>query len=92
MEVIKRNGVSQEVSFDKVIWRLKVLCNMEPILKNVDVIEIAQKVCSQIYSGIDTYKLDELASEICILYPLEPDSILKYLVKYYSIKYFNTIN
>jgi len=54
MEVIKRNGVSQEVSFDKVIWRLKVLCNMEPILKNVDVIEIAQKVCSQIYSGIDT--------------------------------------
>ena len=25
-------------------------------------------------------------------YPLEPDSILKYLVKYYSIKYFNTIN
>ena len=66
MEVIKRNGVSQEVSFDKVIWRLKVLCNMEPILKNVDVIEIAQKVCSQIYSGIDTYKLDELASEICI--------------------------
>jgi len=27
-----------------------------------------------------------------ILYPLEPESILKYLVKYYSIKYFNTIN
>ena len=26
------------------------------------------------------------------IYPLEPDSILKYLVKYYSIKYFNTIN
>ncbi len=25
-------------------------------------------------------------------YRLEPDIILKYLVKYYSIKYFNTIN
>ena len=66
MQVIKRNGKSQEVSFDKVIWRLKLLCNMKPILNNIDTIEIAQKVCSQIYSGIETYKLDELASEICI--------------------------
>ena len=65
MQVIKRNGDSQEVSFDKVIWRLKVLCEKEPVLNNIDSIEIAQKVCSQIYSGIDTIKLDELASEIC---------------------------
>lgn len=65
MQVIKRNGQSQDVSFDKVIWRLKVLCEKKPILNNIDSIEIAQKVCSQIYSGIDTVKLDELASEIC---------------------------
>lgn len=66
MKIIKRNGNTEEVSFDKVIWRLKVLCNMEPKLKNIDCIAVAQKVCSQIYSGIETYKLDELASEICI--------------------------
>ena len=40
MRVKKRNGLFQEVSFDKVIHRLKCLCNMEPILHNIDVTEI----------------------------------------------------
>jgi len=35
---------------------------------------------------------NEFIYKITNPYPLEPDSILKYLVKYYSIKYFNTIN
>jgi len=38
---------------------------MEPKLDSIDHITIAQKVISQIYSGIDTSKLDELAAEIC---------------------------
>ena len=37
MRVKKRNGVLQEVSFDKVIHRLKSLCDMLPKLYNVDV-------------------------------------------------------
>ena len=65
MIVTKRCGLQQEVSFDKVIWRLKSLCDMEPKLESIDHITIAQKVISQIYSGIDTSKLDELAAEIC---------------------------
>ena len=65
MIVIKRNGKKQEVSFDKVIWRLRSLCDMEPKIKTLDHIKISQKVISQIYSGIDTSKLDELAAEIC---------------------------
>ena len=55
MIVIKRNGKKQEVSFDKVIWRLRSLCDMEPKIKTLDHIKISQKVISQIYSGIEMY-------------------------------------
>jgi hypothetical protein len=46
--VIKRNGQTEEVSFDKVIRRIKKLCinqNYDPI---INPLLIAQKVCSQI--------------------------------------------
>jgi hypothetical protein len=66
MQVQKRDGTLIEVSFDKVTTRLRILCNKEPKLFTIDPIEIAQKVCSQIYSGIPTSKLDELSAEICI--------------------------
>tara|TARA_B100000401_G_scaffold378779_1_gene279860 strand:- start:2414 stop:5137 length:2724 start_codon:yes stop_codon:yes gene_type:complete len=65
MRVKKRDGTFQEVSFDKVINRLKFLCKMKPILNNIDVTEIAQKVCSRIYDGVSTVELDELAAEQC---------------------------
>ena len=44
MKVIKRNGNTEIVSFDKVINRLMRLCEMEPKIQNVDIIEIAQGV------------------------------------------------
>ena len=66
MQVQKRDGTLHEVSFDKVTNRLKILCKLQPQLVIIDPIEIAQKVCSQIYNGIPTTKLDELAAEICI--------------------------
>jgi len=65
MKVTKRDGSSEQVSFDKVTNRLRLLCNMEPKLKNVDHLEIAQKVISRIYDGVHTYELDELAAEQC---------------------------
>ena len=43
MRVKKRDGNFQEVSFDKVINRLKSLCEMKPELPNIDVTEIAIK-------------------------------------------------
>jgi ribonucleoside-diphosphate reductase alpha chain len=61
MRVIKRNGEYEDVSFDKVLMRLK---NLSPDL-TIDVSEIAQKVCSRIYDGVDTYQLDELAAYLC---------------------------
>jgi len=59
--VIKRDGEKQEVSFDKVLKRMKNLSvglNINPHL-------IAQKLCSRIYNGVQTSELDILGAEIC---------------------------
>jgi len=61
MRVIKRNGDYEDVSFDKVLKRLK---NLSDNL-NIDVSEIAQKVCVRIYDGVKTTELDELAAYMC---------------------------
>ena len=65
MRVKKRNGSFQEVSFDKVTNRIKLLCKMLPELNKIDATEIAQKVTSRIYDGVTTAELDELAAEHC---------------------------
>ena len=62
--VIKRNGSKEEVSFDKVIRRIKKLCYQ--LSEDINPIMIAQKVCSQIYNNVTTSELDELAAQICI--------------------------
>ena len=66
MRVEKRNGKLQDVSFDKITRRLKVLCSMSPACVNIDPIGIAQKVCAQIYDGVSTSTLDELAAQLCV--------------------------
>ena len=65
MRVKKRNGKLEDVSFDKVIKRIQTLCEIEPSLETIEPIEIAQKVCSHIYDGVNTSELDELAAEMC---------------------------
>ena len=62
--VVKRNGSKEEVSFDKVIRRIKNLS--EGMDKSINPVMVAQKVCSQIYNGVSTAELDELAAQICI--------------------------
>ena len=62
--VIKRNGIKEEVSFDKVTRRLKKLCY--ELSNKVNPIIVAQKVCSQIYNNVTTIELDELAAQVCI--------------------------
>ena len=61
MKVIKRNGEYEDVSFDKVLTRLKNLSNE----LNINVSEIAQKVCSRIFDGVKTCELDEMAAYLC---------------------------
>lgn len=64
--VTKRNGELEEVSFDKVINRIKFMCAIEPVCQNIDYIQVAQKVCSKIYDKVTTSELDELAANICV--------------------------
>ena len=66
MKVEKRNGTLQTVSFDKITKRLASLCEMEPSCVEIDPVSIAQKVCAQIYDGVSTSTLDELAAQLCI--------------------------
>ena len=67
MHVIKRDGRKETVSFDKVSRRLEKLIkafDKYPKL-NIDYIALAQKVCGDVYSGVNTYELDELAAQTC---------------------------
>ena len=72
MKVLKRDGRREEVSFDKVINRLKFLCSgttsaghrFGPSL-NIDIIPLAQKVINEIRDGITTRELDEFAASTC---------------------------
>jgi ribonucleotide reductase alpha subunit len=61
MRVLKRTGEYEDVSFDKVLNRIRVLSNG----LNVDIYDVGQKVCSRIYDGVKTSELDELAAHIC---------------------------
>lgn len=61
MRVTKRNGSIEEVSFDKVLLRLKTLSHD----LSIDYFEVAKKVCNRIYDLVKTDELDELASNIC---------------------------
>jgi ribonucleoside-diphosphate reductase alpha subunit len=62
MQVQKRDGSYEEVSFDKVKRRIK----LQTVDLSIDPIIIAQKVCSRIYNGVTTKELDELSSQICM--------------------------
>ena len=75
MFVIKRDNTKEEVSFDKVLRRLQKLKHEPSILSdNVNVHEVAQKVCSRIHNNVKTHELDEFASQLCSSLILEhPD-------------------
>ena len=64
MSVTKRNGDKEEVSFDKVLNRIRSIKEKEPQLLNVNAFTLSQKVCSRIYDNVKTSELDELASQI----------------------------
>ena len=62
MEVIKRSGRREAVSFDKITARVKKLCY--GLDENyVNHIEIAKKVIQGLYDGVTTTELVNLAAE-----------------------------
>ena len=62
MNVVKRNGVTEPVSFDKVLHRIQTASlglEVNPTL-------IAQRTLLRIYDGVKTSELDELAAQLSI--------------------------
>jgi len=65
MFVIKRNGNSEKVQFDKISDRLNKLINKDE-KQFIDSSVISQKVIQSIYSGITTEELDVESAKICM--------------------------
>lgn len=68
MKIKKRDGRLEQLSFDKVIYRLKKLCNdlSLGVLNSIDPDVVAQRVVSSIYDGVTSCELDEEAARIAI--------------------------
>ncbi|MFN4081322.1 MAG: ribonucleoside-diphosphate reductase subunit alpha [Saprospiraceae bacterium] len=62
MQVVKRDGRREDVSFDKITARLKKL-SYGLDTNYVSIIDIARKVIMGIYDGVSTHELDNLAAE-----------------------------
>lgn len=68
MKVIKRNGKQEDVSFDKILHRIKKLIT-DKLLGNLDFVHsdiISQEVISKLYDGVTTEELDNLTASIAI--------------------------
>ena len=63
MRVIKRNGLVEDISFDKILTRVKKLGQEANIHINYSSLVI--KVIDQLYDKIPTTKIDELTAEQC---------------------------
>ena len=85
MNVVKRDGTMEAVSFDKIMQRIHRLCWPEGAKPNfkgsraqtglaVDVSRIVGSICASIVDGITTTKLDDLtADKAASLTTLNPD-------------------
>jgi ribonucleoside-diphosphate reductase alpha chain len=61
MYVVKRDGRTEAVKFDKITARIKKLCyGLHP---SVDAVKISMKVIEGLYEGVATTQLDDLAAE-----------------------------
>jgi ribonucleotide reductase alpha subunit len=61
MQVQKRTGELEEVSFDKILKRIKKLSNG----LHINPFQLTQSIIERIYNGISTAEIDELASNLC---------------------------
>ena len=72
MRVQKRNGLLEDISFDKILNRVKKLGHEANI--HINYSSLVMKVIDQLYDSIPTTKIDELAAEQCAsLSTLHPD-------------------
>jgi ribonucleoside-diphosphate reductase alpha subunit len=70
MQVVKRNGSKEDVSFDKVLNRIRSAADALEVNPTL----IAQRTLARIYDGVKTAELDELAAQLSIsLMTTNPD-------------------
>ena len=65
MQVTKRDGTLQEVSFDKILQRVKKIGNEVTPPLAINYSQLIMKVIDQLYDKIPTYVIDELTAEQC---------------------------
>ena len=63
MQVVKRSGIIEKISFDKITQRIEKLCSEED-LKFIDPIRIAQVTIKSIHNGIKTEEIDIISSNV----------------------------
>jgi ribonucleotide reductase alpha subunit len=63
MYVIKRSGKREEISFDKILKRVKKLGKEANIQVNFSA--LVMKIIDQLFDGIETSKIDELTGQQC---------------------------
>ena len=64
MRVTKRNKGLEEISFDKILKRIKSI-GKEQDLHNINYSALCLKIIDQLYDKIETTKIDELTGEQC---------------------------
>lgn len=62
MQVVKRDGRTEPVQFDKITARIKKLCY--ELHDSVDPTKVAMRVIEGVYDGVTTTELDNLAAEV----------------------------
>ena len=65
MQVIKRDGGKEYVSFDKILNRVKKLGSTANPPLNINYTQLVMKVIDQLYPNIPTHVIDELTAEQC---------------------------
>jgi len=65
LTVIKRNGIHENVSFDKILKRVKKLGNETTPPLKINYGQLVMKVIDQLYPDIKTHIIDELTAEQC---------------------------
>jgi ribonucleoside-diphosphate reductase alpha subunit len=63
MNVIKRSGDFEHISFQKILVRIETLCGDLP---NIEVKPLIYKIIDQLHDNISTSKIDELTAQQCI--------------------------
>src|SRR6056300_1502356 len=63
MYVVKRNGTSEIVSFNKILKRIKTI-GLENDIK-INYTSLAMKVIDQLFNNITTTQIDNLTDEQC---------------------------